>query len=200
MSGGLTTGMNRSNRGRYDGGGMPPNGAMPGAKPTPERAEAASPGTTHDADLHLMTDEGITLRKMRDANRYAVFMLPPGVGAVRIMSRTVRPAGMAGACGDERRPRGVLVRHIKLFEGTVARHIVMHLAQKAPSGWHDGFYAPRPEPCRWTDGQALLDLGPRHPGMLGVLCLEVLAGGPYGVVPAGSATAAPPEVERPVQQ
>ncbi len=205
MSGGLTTGMSRSNRGRYDRGGEFPNGAMTGAKSTPEREEAASAATTHDADLHLMTDQGVTLRKMREANRYAVFMLPPGVGTVQIMSRTVRPVGMPGACGDECRPRGVLVRHIKLFEGTVARHIVMHLAQKAPAGWHENFYAPRPEPCRWTDGQALLHLGPRHPGMLGVLCLEVLAGGPYGVAPAGSTAADhpclnPEAAGKPVQQ
>ncbi|CAM2929938.1 hypothetical protein KOXY103107_08725 [Komagataeibacter xylinus] len=194
MSGGLTTGMSRSNT-----GGMPPNGVMPGADPTPERVEAAA-ATTHDADLHLVTDQGITLRKMREANRYAVFMLPPGVGTVRIMSRTVGPVSMVGACADDHRPRGVLVRHIKLFEGTVARHIVMHLAQKAPAGWHDGFYAPRPEPCRWTDGRALLHLGPRHPGRLGVLCLEVLEGGPYGVAPAGGTQAGPPEAEKPVQQ
>ncbi|WP_308720203.1 hypothetical protein [Komagataeibacter xylinus] len=186
--------MSRSNT-----GSMPPNGAMSGADPTPGRAEAAAV-TTHDADLHLMTDQGITLRKMRDANRYAVFMLPPDVGTVRIMSRTVRPVSMVGACADDRRPRGVLVRHIKLFEGTVARHIVMHLAQKAPAGWHDGFYAPRPEPCRWTDGGALLHLGPRNPGRLGVLCLEVLAGGPYRVAPEGCPKAVPPEAEKPVSQ
>ena len=199
MSGVLTTGMSRSSGGRYDrgnspAGAMPLTGAMTGMNPEPEGAQAASAGTMHDADLHLMTDKGIAIRKMRDANRYAVFMLPPGVGTVRIVSRTTRPVSMAGPCGDDRRPRGVLVRHIKLFEGTVARHIVMHLAQKAPAGWHDDFYAPRPEPCRWTDGQGLLHLGPRYPGMLGVLCLEVLAGGPYGVAPAGSTTAGPPRL------
>ncbi|MGS0647381.1 hypothetical protein ACU81Q_07110 [Komagataeibacter melomenusus] len=152
--------------------------------PEPEGAQAASAGTAHAADLHLMTDRGDTIGRMRDANRYAVFMLPPDLGTVKIMSRSARPVSVAGPCRDDHRPRGVLVRHIKLFEGTVARHIVMHLAQKAPEGWHDDFYALRPEPCRWTDGQALLHLGPRHPGMLGVLCMEVLACGPYGPSPA----------------
>ncbi|AQU88041.1 hypothetical protein B0W47_11830 [Komagataeibacter nataicola] len=186
--------MNRSGRGGYGRGGshvgdMPLTGAMTGMNPEPEGAQPASAGTTHDADLRLTTDKGVTISRMRDANRYAVFMLPPGIGAVRIVSRTTRPVSMVRPCGDDCRPRGVLVRHIKLFEGTVARHIVMHLAQKAPAGWHDDFYALRPEPCRWTDGQALLHLGPRHPGMLGVLCLEVLAGGPYEMAPAGDTTA-----------
>nr|WP_254455547.1 Hint domain-containing protein [Komagataeibacter melomenusus] len=142
------------------------------------------PALSDDADLHLMTPAGSIIRKMRDANGYAFFMIPPGVETVRILSRTSRPADTIGPYVDDRRQLGVLVRNIKLFEGSVAHAIATHLAPQAPEGWYDGWYAPRNEPCRWTDGQATLHLGQRRAGSMGLLCLEIMAGGPYNMAAA----------------
>ncbi|NVN38553.1 Hint domain-containing protein [Komagataeibacter swingsii] len=132
-----------------------------------------------DADLHLMTETGVIIRKMREANGYAFFMIPPGVETVHILSRTSRPSDTIGPYIDDRRELGVLIKDIKLFEGSIARPISTHLAEEAPAGWYDGWYAPANVPCRWTDGQATLHLGQRHPTLMGLLCLEILAGGPY---------------------
>ncbi|GBQ52581.1 Hint domain-containing protein [Novacetimonas hansenii] len=134
-----------------------------------------------NADLHLVTKTGAVLRTMREANGHAFFMIPPGIEEVRIMSRTGRPSDMVGPYVDDRRHLGVLVRSIKLFEGNIARPVTSHLAPDAPAGWHDGGYMPCKEPCRWTDGQATLPLGHRHPTLMGLLCLEIIAGGPYNV-------------------
>ncbi|PYD76815.1 hypothetical protein CFR71_00115 [Novacetimonas pomaceti] len=144
-----------------------------------------APMVSDDADLHLMTETGAIIRKMREANGYAFFMIPPGVENVRIMSRTSRPSDTIGPYVDDRRQLGVLVKDIKLFEGSVAHPISDHLAKDAAEGWHDGRYAPANVPCRWTDGQAVLHLGQRHPTLMGLLCLEILAGGPYIVTDNG---------------
>ena len=141
------------------------------------QAQAAT--MTDEADLHLMTQTGAIIHKMREANGFAFFMIPPGVESVRIMSRTSRPSDTIGPYIDDRRQLGVLIKDIKLFEGSVARPITTHLAHEAPEGWHDGWYAPENVPCRWTDGQASMPLGTRHPTLMGLLCLEILAGGPY---------------------
>lgn len=138
-----------------------------------------APVPDEDADLHLITETGAIIRKMRDANGYAVFMIPAGVENVQIMSRTSRPSDMIGPYVDDRRQLGVLIGDIKLFEGNTARPISTHLANEAPDGWYDGWYAPHNAPCRWTGGQASLHLGQRHPTLMGLLCLEILAGGPY---------------------
>ncbi|AQU88689.1 hypothetical protein B0W47_15980 [Komagataeibacter nataicola] len=138
-----------------------------------------APVLDEDPDLYLITETGGIIRKMRDANGYAFFMIPAGVENVKIMSRTSRPSDMIGPYVDDRRQLGVLIKDIKLFEGNTARPISTHLASDAPEGWYDGWYAPRNVPCRWTDGQASLHLGQRHPTLMGLLCLEIVAGGPY---------------------
>ncbi|MCE2575382.1 Hint domain-containing protein [Komagataeibacter sp. FNDCR2] len=133
--------------------------------------------TTGDADLHLVTDSGVTIRSMHGANGFAFFMIPPCVHTVRIMSRTSRPSDTVGPYVDDRRHFGVLVRNIKLFEGNVGRSITSHLAPAAPDGWHGG----ESPTSRWTDGQALLELGARNPASIGLLCMEIPVSGPYRV-------------------
>ncbi|WP_051577467.1 hypothetical protein [Komagataeibacter kakiaceti] len=70
------------------------------------------------------------------------------------------------------------MRNIKLFEGNVGHPITSHLAPDAPDGW----YASESPTSRWTNGQALLELGARNPATIGLLCMEIPVSGPYPVV------------------
>ena len=143
----------------------------------------ASPLLTQDAGLHLIADNGAVIGQMRQNRGFAIFMIPPGVRSVRIMSRTCRPCDAIGPYLDDRRQLGVLIGEIRLFEGSVAYTLAAHLDGSAPDGWCNGWHAPEDGRCRWTDGQAELALGPRHPTLMGLLCLEIIAGGPYVDVP-----------------
>ncbi|MCE2564537.1 Hint domain-containing protein [Komagataeibacter sp. FNDCF1] len=142
-------------------------------------SRTAQPVLTDDADLHLVADSGAVIRSMRQANGFAIFMIPPGVQAVRILSRTSRPCDTIGPYHDDRRQLGVLIREIRLFEGSAAYPLATHLTDVAPAGWHDEVVISDGKPCRWTSGQADLSLGQRHPTLMGLLCLEVIAGGPF---------------------
>lgn len=139
--------------------------------------------TTADADLHLVTDSGTVLRCMHHANGFAFFMVPPDVQMVRVMSRTSRPSDTVGPYVDDRRHFGVLIQDIKLFEGNVGRSIATHLAPDVPDGW----YAGESTTSRWTNGRALLELGPRYPASIGLLCMQVRVAGPYPLVVEGEA-------------
>ncbi|GCE84986.1 Hint domain-containing protein [Komagataeibacter diospyri] len=142
-----------------------------------------APVLSDDPALYLLTETNAVIKQIRAANGFVFFMIPPGVQDVRIMSRTSRPSDTIGPYVDDRRRLGVLVKDIKLFEGNAVRAITTHLAQNAPSGWYDGWYAPSNVPCRWTDGQSSLHLGTTHRATsMGLLCIEILAGGPYAVV------------------
>ena len=149
------------------------------ARETFHDIRVASPVLHHDAGLHLVADDGAVIRQMRENRGFAIFMIPPGVQAVRIMSRTSRPCDAIGPYLDDRRQLGVLIGQIRLFEGSVAYSLSSHLDDAAPDGWCNGWHAPRDGRCRWTNGRAELVLGPRHPTLMGLLCLEIVAGGPY---------------------
>ncbi|MCP1270264.1 hypothetical protein [Acetobacter cerevisiae] len=114
---------------------------------------------TTDPDLHLVTEDGAVLRKARTHNGCVVFMVPPHVRAVRLVSRASRPVDTIGPFVDDRRMLGVLIGRMMVQEGA------------AETG----------QAARWTNGHAALALGARQPGALGLLSIEVLAGGPYRV-------------------
>lgn len=133
--------------------------------------------TTADADLHLVTDSGAVIRAMREAKGFTFFMIPPDVQEIRIMSRTSRPCDTMGPYVDDRRHLGVLIRDIRLFEGNAARALTAHLGLDAPNGWHDSGSADR----RWTDGKAVVELGRRQHALKALLCIEMLAAGPYRI-------------------
>ncbi|AOX20463.1 Hint domain-containing protein [Kozakia baliensis] len=149
-----------------------------------ERAEAmnllavvSGQELTDDSDLHLLTETGRVLRKTREANGRAMFMVPSDVRAVKIISRTSRPSRTIGPFVDDRRELGVLVGTISLFDSNITRTIDAHLKQEAVPGWS----RPDGRTQRWTTGCAELPLGERQPGSIGLLAIEILAGGPYFV-------------------
>jgi hypothetical protein len=146
------------------------------------RAESAELGTpapcpavTDDADLHLVTDAGQIIRMARENSGRAMFMIPAGVGSVRIMSRTSRPTDVVGPFVDDRRHLGVLIGTVALFDSGETREIDTHLTDDALSGWDVQEQAP----CRWTNGCATLPLGDRRPDSIGMLAITVLSAGPY---------------------
>lgn len=132
---------------------------------------------THDADLRLAISKRQTIRAMRVVNGNHLFMIPPGVGTVRIFSRTTRPCDLHGPFVDDRRPLGVLVGNISLRGMRKKIEITTHLTTEEADGWS----VPENLPCRWTMGNALLPLDLRHECR--VLSLQVLSSGPYRSVP-----------------
>ncbi|MBB2204470.1 Hint domain-containing protein [Gluconacetobacter takamatsuzukensis] len=144
-------------------------------------SRAPSPALTDDADLHLVTDRGQVIRKARAANGHVSFMIPTGVTSVRLVSRASRPSDTIGPFVDDRRHIGVSVGEITLFEGNHALNVTAHLTDQTLPGWN----AREQEDRRWTDGNALLPLGPRYPNGVALLSIQIRAAGPY-LAAAGS--------------
>ncbi|GLQ62077.1 Hint domain-containing protein [Gluconobacter cerinus] len=137
--------------------------------------EAPQQKLVDDADLHLVTEAGVVLRRVRENNGHSVFMIPPGVQQVRMVSRTSRPSDTIGPFVDDRRYLGVLVGSIQFFESRDTRKLDQHLKSDQLEGWD----VKEAAPCRWTNGNALLSIGAREPGSIGMLAIQVLAAGPY---------------------
>ncbi|MFT8722731.1 MAG: Hint domain-containing protein [Acetobacter malorum] len=134
---------------------------------------------TTEPDLHLVTESGAIINKARSHNGQSIFIVPPHVQAVRLVSRASRPVDTIGPFVDDRRMLGVLVGQMMLQEGTgKARELEPVTGTLAATGWHA---AEAGQAGRWTNGDAALSLGARKPGGFGMLMVEVLAGGPYRV-------------------
>ncbi|MEE8663027.1 MAG: Hint domain-containing protein [Acetobacter sp.] len=130
---------------------------------------------TTESDLHLVTDKGQIIRKARDINGHAVFMIPSGVNSVNFVSRTSRPSDTIGPFVDDRRHLGVLVGEIILFDSKETYRINVHLTDATLTGWD----VQESANCRWTNGNAILPLRERQPGSVGMLSVLILAAGPY---------------------
>ncbi|WP_048846452.1 Hint domain-containing protein [Tanticharoenia sakaeratensis] len=134
---------------------------------------SASPVTQADPELHLVTNDGRTIRAHRQAGRHVLFMLPAGTTGVHLRSRTARPCDTVGPFVDDRRDLGVLVGAVTLWSGDESRAVDTHL-----TGDHDGWAGREPGAHRWTTGDAFLPLEESmRDGAL--LSVEVQAGGPY---------------------
>lgn len=133
------------------------------------------PELTRDSDLHLITESGHVIRKIREKDGNIVFMVPPDVATVRLVSRVSRPVDAIGPYVDDRRQLGVLVGDITFFEGGKTRNITEHLKNAELEGWNPLEH----EVSRWTSGDSTLPLGQRRPRGIGMLAVKVLASGPY---------------------
>lgn len=139
-------------------------------------AATAAPTTT-DSALRLLTQDGRILEATRETDGKAIFSLPAGTRAVRILSRAARPSDVIGPFVDDRRALGVLVGSVTLFGTEGARTVTDHLGVADLAGWN----APERTSCRWTGGDALLPLGPDAATGSATLAIEIIAGGPYPV-------------------
>ncbi|MFT8950666.1 MAG: Hint domain-containing protein [Gluconobacter sp.] len=130
--------------------------------------------TTRAHDLHLETQAGQRIVPMRQVEGRFLFSLPSGARAVRLVSQASRLCDSVGPYLDDRRVLGVLTRAIRLWDGQGMRELMLLQPEKA-----DGWYAADPSGMRWTNGSALLELGPRSATEAGVLEIEVVEAGPY---------------------
>ncbi|MFT8309344.1 Hint domain-containing protein [Acetobacter malorum] len=132
---------------------------------------------THDADLRLLTPRGQIIRTMRVVDGKHLFMIPPGVKSVRILSRAARPCDTHGPFVNDRRQLGVLVGSISLQSVKKNVKITNHLTTVDADGWS----VQKNLPCRWTTGDAILPLPVGN--QCGILTIQILASGPYCNMP-----------------
>ncbi len=135
----------------------------------------AAPELTEEANLHLITDTGVSIRPAREHNGRIIFMIPTGVQSIRIASNASRPSDVVGPFVDDRRYFGVAVGDITLFEGNRSRTITSHLTDRELDGWNTLEW----EDCRWTSGNGLLPLGERHPNSVALIAIQIRKTGPY---------------------
>ncbi|MBS1103820.1 Hint domain-containing protein [Gluconobacter sp. Dm-62] len=131
--------------------------------------------TTEDPDLHLVASDGQIIRPMRQVKDRTLFMIPPGITSVTLMSHASRPCDTIGPFVDDRRNLGVLVGDIVFFDSGTTTDIETHLEHQPLEGWS----GPENTRCRWTTGNAVIPLGERAPLHFGVLSITILATGTY---------------------
>jgi len=135
----------------------------------------AAPELTEDADLHLVTDTGMSIRPAREHNGRVMFMIPTGVQSVRIASNASRPSDVIGPFVDDRRYFGVAVGEIMIFASGHTHTITTHLTDKELDGWNTLEW----EDTRWTSGNGLLPLSERHPNSVALMAIQIKKTGPY---------------------
>ena len=116
--------------------------------PVPETSVATDPRLRLEAG-------GRELRPLPSRNGWQVFVLPPGSGAVRLVSRAVVPSDVRPWLEDRRR-LGVAVGCIRARVGAGLAEIPLdHPSLRA--GWH-GVEREGERLWRWTDGDARLSI------------------------------------------
>lgn len=133
------------------------------------------PSLITDPDFHLITDTGLILQKTREAGGRSMFMIPASVRSVRLVSRANSPHETIGPFMDDRRKLGIYVGDITFYDSGRSLCLTAQNDERAQNGW----YAREAGGFRWTNGDALLVLDNRLPNSLGMLAIEVVAGGPY---------------------
>ncbi len=110
--------------------------------------------TTADPAQRVRLDDGSLLAAVRRSRGRHVFLLPPGLRRIAIVSRVFMPARIEGSFVDDRRRVGVALRDTRLWTELHTRTLSV---AEAARGWH----AAEPGTCSvWTDGTGLLDLAP----------------------------------------
>ncbi|GAN61405.1 hypothetical protein ACI01nite_22910 [Acetobacter cibinongensis] len=130
---------------------------------------------TSDPELHLITETGALLRRVRTKGNMVSFVLPASVKSVRIVSRNGRPADTIGPFVDDRRTLGVLVGKVMVQDARNLQDVTSHLTTQTLHGWHGVEAAP----MRWTNGNASLPLDMVSLTGLAHLTLEIVSAGPY---------------------
>lgn len=130
---------------------------------------------TNEDGLCLVTETGSIIHSLRRAVDRVMFMIPPGVQSVRIVSNASRPSDVIGPFVDDRRFFGVAVGEILMFESAQTQIITTHFTEPELEGWHPA----EGQDMRWTYGNALLPLVGQPPCSLRLLALQIRGAGPY---------------------
>ncbi len=102
-------------------------------------------------------------------------MLPPGMTAPRLISRTFRPSEPTGPFVDDRRDLGMLVGGITLLQGLRAISITAHLTDADLPGWFNLDSAAH----RWTNGSATLPISAVNTTT--ILAIQIVHAVPYKI-------------------
>jgi hypothetical protein len=142
-----------------------------------------APRLSTDPALHLAAADGSVIRPLQMRDGKAVFMVPPGVGALTLVSNTARPCDTLAPFIDDRRALGVLVGEIILHNGRRKDAVKAHLMVDQLPGW----FAPEAEDRRWTNGNASLPVAISGLTRPAILEIEILGAGPYLAMPGQAA-------------
>jgi hypothetical protein len=134
-----------------------------------------APRLSTDPDLHLITEDGGIIRPLQMRDGRAVFMVPPGSGALSLVSHTARPCDTLAPFIDDRRALGVLVGQISLHQGRRKDAVLAHLVVDGLAGW----FGREADDRRWTDGNASLPVTFNGQTRPAILEIEILGAGPY---------------------
>ncbi|MGD7069352.1 Hint domain-containing protein [Acetobacter sp. AAB5] len=131
---------------------------------------------TYDPNLHLITENGTTLRPLRQEGQHYSFILPANTKSVRIVSRANRPTDVIGPFVNDRRLMGVAVGDVHFLSAKHQHKITSHLQAQKPEGWHDTNWTD----CAWTNGNAVMPLeGDLSHCTIGILSINIRATGPF---------------------
>ncbi|CAI3940126.1 Large exoprotein involved in heme utilization or adhesion (FhaB) (PDB:4RM6) [Commensalibacter communis] len=131
--------------------------------------------TTTDYGLYLLADSGEILNVTYCNKGRYVFKIPEYVTNVQIISNVSQANKVIGNFVDDRRQLGVLVGSVTLLEGNQTYSIDKHFTFSNLKGWH----AQEGQLYRWTSGQAELPIKEKISNTVGMLVINILAGGPY---------------------
>jgi len=113
---------------------------------------------TENSEFHLVTDMGDEIHShAHNRNKYS-FVLPEGVNAVYLKSKTSRPCDVIGPFIDDRRQLGLLIGQVNILTNNQNISITNHYTDHGLDGWD----VVEQSACRWTNGNALLTLPENH--------------------------------------
>lgn len=130
---------------------------------------------TEDPDFHLVTNTGEIIQPLFNVKNCYSFALPEDVNSVYLKSRTSRPCDIIGSFIDDRRSLGILVGDVTIITNNNNYQITDHLTDKNLSGWD----VIETAPCRWTNGNAMLNISHNNKIEKRILVVKALDAGPY---------------------
>lgn len=130
---------------------------------------------TDDSDLYLVTNQGTVLIPTSNNKGKFIFKITSDIHHVRLISRTSKLSEVIGSFIGDRRTLGVLVGNITLVERNNIHRIDSHLLCPHIQGWD----TEKSTLYRWTTGDAVLELPKLSKDTMGMLVIDVIAGGPY---------------------
>jgi len=129
---------------------------------------------TNDSELCIVTEFGQVIQPHSVHSGKYIFSIPRDVYSIQLHSRTARPNETIGSFVDDRRHLGVLVGNIFMINNNGMHEITDYLSDVTLPGWD----VLEQSHCRWTNGQATLNIDSNYSEKR-VLVINVLSAGPY---------------------